>query len=59
MKKTQPLITMPEATAPPSVPLTVTAEPTPVAEAIPMPLCWAVLGVSAVILIIQVWNYFS
>ena len=59
MKKTQPLVTMPESTAPPSVPLTVTSEAQPAVEGIPMPLCWAVVGVSAVILIIQIWNYFS
>jgi hypothetical protein len=59
MKKTQPLVTMPEVTAPPSVPLTVTSEPPPVVENIPMPLCWAVFGVSALILILQIWNYFS
>jgi hypothetical protein len=59
MKKTQPLVTMPEVTAPPSVPLTVTSEPPPVVESIPMPLCWAVLGVSLLILLIQVWNYFA
>ena len=59
MKKTQPLVTMPETTAPPSVPLTVTSEPPSPAETLPMRLCWAVLGVSAVILIIQIWNYFS
>jgi len=59
MKKTQPLVTMPETTAPPSVPLTVTSEPPAAIETLPMPLCWAVLGVSAVILIIQIWNYFS
>ena len=59
MKKTQPLVTMPEVTAPPSVPLTVTSEPPPAVEPIPAPLCWAVLGASAVILIVQIWNYFS
>ncbi|MBA2433278.1 MAG: hypothetical protein H0V56_14385 [Chthoniobacterales bacterium] len=26
-------------------------------EHIPLPVCWAILGVSAVILIIQIWNY--
>jgi len=29
------------------------------AEKSAMPLCWALLGVSAVILIIQIWTYFS
>jgi hypothetical protein len=58
MKKTQPLVTMPaarKATAPLSVTPT-TAEP--IANDVSMGLCWALLGVSAVILIIQIWNYF-
>ena len=59
MKKTQPLITMPEST-PPSAPLTVATNNTSVmVDAIPMRLCWTLLGVSTVILIIQIWNYFS
>ncbi len=57
MKKTQPLITIPE-TVPQSAPLTVARDPVKIVDAIPKPLCWAVLGVSAVILIIQIWNYF-
>jgi hypothetical protein len=58
MKKTQPLVTMPapnKRTAPLSVTST-TAEP--IANHVSMGLCWALLGVSAVILIIQIWNYF-
>ena len=39
-------------------PLTVAREPATIVDAIPKPLCWAVLSVSAVILIIQIWNYF-
>jgi hypothetical protein len=59
MKKTQPLTTMPEA-APQSAPLTVaTTKTDPFVDSIPMPLCWALLGVSAVILIVQIWNYFG
>jgi hypothetical protein len=59
MKKTQPLITMPEST-PPSAPLTVaTNDTSAIVDAIPMRLCWTLLGVSTVILIIQIWNYFS
>ncbi len=69
MKKTQPLITMPEPAprsvpAPRSAPLTA---PLPVAptsmatviDAIPMSLCWGLLAASAVTLIIQIWNYFT
>ena len=55
MKKNQPFITMPE-----SAPLTVaTKDTSAMVDAIPMPLCWTLLGVSTVILIIQIWNYFS
>jgi hypothetical protein len=57
MKKTQPLITMPEAAAQ-STPLTVATTET-ATDPIPMPLCWSLLGVSAVILIVQIWNYFG
>jgi len=57
MKKTQPLITMPE-TVPQSTPLTVARDTVKIVDAIPKPLCWAVLGISAAILIIQIWNYF-
>ena len=59
MKKTQPLITMPES-IPQSALLTVaTKDTSAMIDAIPMPLCWTLLGVSTVILIIQIWNYFS
>ena len=57
MKKTQPLITMPE-TVPQSTPLTVARDTVKIVDAIPKPLCWAVLGISAAIFIIQIWNYF-
>ena len=58
-KKTQPLITMPEST-PPSAPLTVaTKDTSAMVDVIPRRLCWTLLGVSTVILIIQIWNYFS
>ena len=52
-KKTQPLMAMPEiASQSPSI--AVAAE-----EKNPMPLLWLLLGVSAVILIIQIWTYLS
>ena len=53
MKKTQPLIAMP-LTAPQSPSISVA----PAEESI-MPLCWVLLGVSTVILIIQIWTYLS
>ena len=58
MKKTQPLIDVPAAERPAS-PVTVAPETRTVAAEIPRPLCWALLGVSAAILIIQIWNYLS
>jgi hypothetical protein len=52
-KKTQPLIAMPEAAAQnPSIAVA------PVAKS-PMSMLWLLLGVSAVILIIQIWTYLS
>jgi len=56
MKKTQPLIAMPQIT-PQSASIAVA--PTKKGEGITMPICWTLLGVSAVILIIQIWTYFS
>jgi len=53
MKKTQPLIAMP-LTAPQSASIAVA----PAGESI-MPLCWVLLGVSTIILIIQIWTYLS
>jgi hypothetical protein len=56
MKKTQPLIPMPEAAAQsPSISVALVGEGTTVS----MPVCWTLLGVSAIILIIQIWMYFS
>ncbi len=53
MKKTQPLIAMPHA-APQRASIAMAP-----AEKSVMPLCWVLLGVSAIILIIQIWTYFS
>jgi hypothetical protein len=53
MKKTQPLVAMPELSA--QSPSIVVAT----SEKSPMPLLWVLLGVSAVILIIQIWTYLS
>ena len=51
MKKTQPLVDMPETA--PATPAVAVAP----MERNPMPLLWLLLGVSAVILIIQIWTY--
>jgi hypothetical protein len=53
MKKAQPLIAMPQV-----VPKRASIAIAP-AEKSAMPLCWVLLGVSATILIIQIWTYFS
>lgn len=53
MKKTQPLIAMPHA-APQAASIAVAP-----AEKSAMPLCWVLLGISAIILIIQIWTYLS
>jgi hypothetical protein len=53
MKKTQPLVSMPAVA--PQIPSIAVA---PV-EKNPMPLLWLLLGVSALILIIQIWTYLS
>jgi hypothetical protein len=61
MKKTQPLIAMPQ-TAPQSTLIALApapAERSAIVDAIQMPICWGLLGISAVILIIQIWTYLS
>jgi hypothetical protein len=63
MGKTQPLIRMPNTVAP-SAPLYVSSMPERDAEEananrILAPFWWALLIVSAVILIIQIWTYLS
>jgi hypothetical protein len=52
-KKTQPMIAMPEV-APQNPPIAVAP-----AEKSPMLLYWMLLGASALILILQIWTYFS
>jgi hypothetical protein len=53
MKKTQPLVAMPHA-APQSASIAIAP-----AEKSATPLCWVLLGISAIILIIQIWTYLS
>ena len=56
MTKTQPLLVQP-STAAPAAPVIITSKPLAPLDAIPRPLCWAVLGISALIFLIQIWNY--
>jgi hypothetical protein len=56
MKKTQPLIPMPEAAAQSA---SISVAPVEEGVTISMQVCWTLLGVSAIILIIQIWMYFS
>jgi hypothetical protein len=56
MTKTQPLLIQPAAGVQPA-PVVITSRPIPRADAIPRPLCWGLFGVSAVIFLIQIWNY--
>ncbi len=68
MKKTQPLIDMPASSAPAAPIMTTAASEagpspstgdSPVFEEVPGVFYWALLGVSAVVLIIQILNYIS
>jgi hypothetical protein len=59
MKKTQPLISMPVPTAPVTPVNVAPKEAAPKVDAISIPVCWALLGTSAAILLIQIWNYLS
>ena len=65
MKKTQPLSTMPEPVMP-VTPIKVTpaavpvhAEPEIEENGVAMGWCWTLLAISAIVLLVQLWNYFS
>ena len=58
MTKTQPLLVHPPTTTGvQTAPVIITSKPLAQLDVIPKPLCWAVLGISAVIFLIQIWNY--
>ena len=60
MKKTQPLINMPAMAVPaPLKPATVRPELETKVDSIPLAFCWGLVGVSAVVLLIQILNYIS
>jgi hypothetical protein len=70
MTKTQPLLTTPQTNVP-SPPVSVAQTPAVAAassswrdmfdllDEVPLPVCWTIFGVSAVTLLIQIWNYLS
>jgi hypothetical protein len=57
MTKTQPLLVHPPAAGVQAAPVIITSKPLAPLDAIPRPLCWTVLGISALIFLIQIWNY--
>jgi hypothetical protein len=57
MTKTQPLLVHPPAAAVQAAPVIITSKPLAPLDSIPRPLCWAVLGISTLIFLIQIWNY--
>jgi hypothetical protein len=59
MTKTQPLIMRPAGNAPASPITVVTSRPVHGFDLVPRSFCWGLLGISAFILLIQIWNYFS
>ena len=69
MAKTQPLMTVPQP-AIQSAPVIVPAKADPATtgaagdwlarlDTVPLPICWAIFGISTVTLLIQIWNYVS
>jgi hypothetical protein len=56
MTKTQPLLIHPTG-AVPVAPVVITSRPVAPVDAIPRSLAWSLLAVSAVIFLIQIWNY--
>jgi hypothetical protein len=56
MTKTQPLLIHP-AGAIPVAPVVITSKPVAPVDAIPRSLAWGLVAISAVIFLIQIWNY--
>jgi hypothetical protein len=56
MTKTQPLLIHPIGTIP-AAPVVITSKPIAPVDAIPRSLAWGLLAISAVIFLIQIWNY--
>lgn len=57
MTKTQPLIMRPAAVVQTSPVVVATSSATDAFDSIPRWLCWGLLGISALIFFIQIWNY--
>ena len=57
MTKTQPLIMRPTAIVPTSPVVVATSNAADAFDSIPRWLCWGLLGLSALIFFIQIWNY--
>ena len=57
MTKTQPLLVRPATTTMQPAPVILTSRPLDPFELIPRKFCWTLLGISAVIFLIQIWNY--
>jgi hypothetical protein len=57
MTKTQPLLVRPATTTMQPAPVVLTSRPLDPFELIPRKFCWTLLGISAVIFLIQIWNY--
>jgi hypothetical protein len=56
MTKTQPLLIHPVATMQPA-PVVITSRPVAPVDLVPRSICWALFGISALIFLIQIWNY--
>ena len=59
MSKTQPLVTAPEPTSGVAPVFVEREDSAEAVESTSVPLCWALVGISALIFIIQVWTYLS
>jgi hypothetical protein len=59
MAKTQPLMAMPLSAAQAAPVKVADSSPEAIIDSIPTPFSWALLGVSAVTFLIQLWTYFS
>jgi len=62
MTKTQPLMTAPAAQIHSAPVKLAPGSSKPMGsgiDAIPLPICWVIFGISAITLLIQIWNYLA